>query len=342
MARLFSYLESHPSARLLRSAKWAKHKLQQAQKGAPLRMKIGIALNAYDTGSGSDLSDLSAHLELALRGCELGLDSVFVFEHHCTGYIVSPSPLLLLGWLAPQVPKALLGTSVVMLPAHNPLRLAEDICLLDNLTGGRLLLGVGTGRSERELALFGSNTASATSNYALHVNDLSDRLADAARDDTDAALRPRPRFEPEQRIFVGSSTEILCQRTGRPFPKMRYYTAQSQRHSPITFAQVTIADSSAAAKQLAAVDTARDVAMMHEHYGAHRGSPTRTIDELMLDQLVGDPGSIREAVLRLARDGVNHLVLEFAFGSRELSTAGVMIETFCGGVLPEVRKAQVC
>lgn len=75
---------------------------------------------------------------------ELGFDSVWLTEHHFTHYGgVFPSPQLFLTAVAQRTKRIRLGTAVVLVPLHNPVRIAEDFAMLDNLSEGRLDFGAG-------------------------------------------------------------------------------------------------------------------------------------------------------------------------------------------------------
>src|ERR1700752_2490474 len=86
----------------------------------------------------SDL-DLIAHCDA------LGFDEAWVGEHHSGGYSLIGSPEVFLATAAERTKRIRLGTGVVCLPYHNPLWVAERIVLLDHLTRGRIMLGVGAG-----------------------------------------------------------------------------------------------------------------------------------------------------------------------------------------------------
>lgn len=80
---------------------------------------------------------------------DLGFDSVWTVEHHFTDYTMCPDPLQLLGWVAART-NLQVGTGVIVLPWNDPMRLAERIAMLDNLSGGRLILGIGRGLARVE------------------------------------------------------------------------------------------------------------------------------------------------------------------------------------------------
>ena len=75
----------------------------------------------------------------------LGFESLWTVEHHFTDYIVCPDPVQFLTYWAGRTERILLGTGVIVLPWHDPMRIAEQITVLDNLSGGRMILGLGRG-----------------------------------------------------------------------------------------------------------------------------------------------------------------------------------------------------
>ena len=109
-------------------------------------MKVGIALNMLQKEGHSDVSVLSEHMALGDLAEPLGFDSLFALEHHFTGYAMSPSPTQLLSYYAGRTKRITLGTAVIVLPWHDPVRVAEEIALLDVLSGGRCLFGFGRGQ----------------------------------------------------------------------------------------------------------------------------------------------------------------------------------------------------
>src|SRR6266853_1772624 len=94
-------------------------------------------------------------LKLAEAYDRLGLYALHVAEHHSTPLGMSPSPSVFLALAAQRTKRLRLGPLVYTLPLYHPLRLAEEICTLDQLSGGRLELGVGRGVSPLEIASFG-------------------------------------------------------------------------------------------------------------------------------------------------------------------------------------------
>ena len=110
------------------------------------------------------IDDAKALVDLACRAEELGVDSVWVHDHvFNVGHVFDRiggkpyyEPLTLLSFVAARTRRVRLGTSVLVLPYHNPVRLAKAAATLDVLSGGRLIMGVGVGLIEKEIRAMGS------------------------------------------------------------------------------------------------------------------------------------------------------------------------------------------
>ena len=110
------------------------------------------------------VEDVHALVDLAGRAEALGVDSVWVHDHvFNVGHVLERiggrpyyEPLTLLSYVAARTSRVRLGTSVLVLPYHNPVRLAKTAATLDVLSGGRLVLGVGVGAIEEEMQAMGT------------------------------------------------------------------------------------------------------------------------------------------------------------------------------------------
>jgi alkanesulfonate monooxygenase SsuD/methylene tetrahydromethanopterin reductase-like flavin-dependent oxidoreductase (luciferase family) len=103
---------------------------------------------------GLDDADVYHHeIGFALQAEMWGFDSIWVDEHHFSGHSLCPDPLQLLTYFAGQTRQIRLAVAGLSLPRPDPVRLVEQIVLLDNLSAGRLLLGVDLAPSAVEAAL---------------------------------------------------------------------------------------------------------------------------------------------------------------------------------------------
>lgn len=127
-------------------------------------MKFGVFDHLDASGA-----PLQAFYENRLRLVEaydrIGMHAYHTAEHHATPLGMSPSPGIFLSSVAQRTRRLLFGPLVYTLNLYHPLRLAEEICMLDHLSGGRLQLGIGRGISPFEIAYFGSDPAKAQEIY---------------------------------------------------------------------------------------------------------------------------------------------------------------------------------
>ena len=94
-------------------------------------------------------------LDCLPRAEELGYESVFVASHHVQPDGWCPSPLLALAAAAARTERMRLGTGALLVPLYAPFKLAEDVAVLDNLSGGRVVLGVAPGYVSEEFEAHG-------------------------------------------------------------------------------------------------------------------------------------------------------------------------------------------
>ena len=94
-------------------------------------------------------------LEEVAEADRLGFDMVWMSEHHLTHDGLLPSPLTMGAAVAARTRRIGIGTNILVLPLHHPLRVCEDAAVVDLLSGGRLTLGVAQGYAEAEFAAFG-------------------------------------------------------------------------------------------------------------------------------------------------------------------------------------------
>jgi len=113
---------------------------------------------------------LHEYYEARLKLIELydsaGFYAYHLAEHHSTPLGMAPSPSVFLAAVAQRTRRLRFGPMVYALPLYHPLRLIEEICMLDQLSGGRLEIGFGRGSSPVELAYYGQDAKTAQAIYA--------------------------------------------------------------------------------------------------------------------------------------------------------------------------------
>jgi alkanesulfonate monooxygenase SsuD/methylene tetrahydromethanopterin reductase-like flavin-dependent oxidoreductase (luciferase family) len=114
-------------------------------------MHVGMAAVFQNPGKAqTDREVYRNELRLADLAEPLGFESIWGVEHHFTDYTMCPDVLQFLTYMAGRTERARLGSMVVVLPWHDPMRVAEEVAMLDNISGGRLILGLGRGAGKVE------------------------------------------------------------------------------------------------------------------------------------------------------------------------------------------------
>ena len=136
-------------------------------------MKFGV----FDYIEGGDQplhKTYDQRMEL-IRGLEdAGFYGYHLSEHHATPLSMTPSPSIFLAAAARETRRIRLGTLLYLLPLYHPIRLAEELCMLDHLSGGRLDVGVGRGISPHEFDAFGEDFAQSSEAFE-HVFNVIDQ-----------------------------------------------------------------------------------------------------------------------------------------------------------------------
>ncbi|HEX9891715.1 MAG TPA: LLM class flavin-dependent oxidoreductase, partial [Actinomycetota bacterium] len=189
-----------------------------------MAVRVGLGLFTGQIPPGSDRTFAQEYhdvIELSRLAEALGFDSVWVSEHHGAGDGYLPSLLPLLGALAAATDEVTLGTGVLLTPFHHPLRLAEDAAVVDQLSGGRLLLGLGLGWREEEFRMFDVPIAERVRRTTETVDILraawtGGRFTHRGKifDLEDVRVTPPPARDGGPPIYLGGHVEAACRRAG--------------------------------------------------------------------------------------------------------------------------------
>jgi natural product biosynthesis luciferase-like monooxygenase protein len=187
-------------------------------------MKLGM-LHLFENPAGKTEHEvIKEQMELMYEAEGLGFDSVWPAEHHFSEYGYCASPQVSLAAVAARTTRIRLGTGVVVLPFHNPIRVAEDFAFLDLMSDGRVDLGVGRGYQPIEYAGFGLADQQANSR---EIFDESIRLVRQCWTDErvtfrgkhfhveDLYVRPKPLQQPHPPIYMACLSAESFRLAGR-------------------------------------------------------------------------------------------------------------------------------
>jgi alkanesulfonate monooxygenase SsuD/methylene tetrahydromethanopterin reductase-like flavin-dependent oxidoreductase (luciferase family) len=177
-------------------------------------MQIGL-FHSIQWPQGSDQQDRYAQaLTQACHADALGFDSIWLTEHHFSRHGIVSDSLMVLGHLAARTSHARLGTAVSVLPLHHPLRLAEAAATVDQLSRGRLDLGIGRGYQPGEFLGFGVDFAERDERFDEALEVLcrawsgEGSLSHSGRyfSFTDAYPQPRPFQRPHPPLWLATTS----------------------------------------------------------------------------------------------------------------------------------------
>src|SRR5262245_23332346 len=165
-------------------------------------------------------------LDQMLAAEALGYRSVWIAEHHFNDYGLCPAPPVLASYLAARTHTVRLGMGVCLLPLHHPVDLAEELAVLDVVSGGRLDVGIGRGGTLQDYQTFqsdrGDSRARVEEGIALMRHawsgvpfDFQGRFHSAER----LHVRPRPAQRPHPPLFIAANSEdsvVSAARLGLP------------------------------------------------------------------------------------------------------------------------------
>jgi len=311
-----------------------------------------------------------ARLKLIEAYEQAGFYAYHVAEHHSTPIGMAPSPSVFLSAIAQRTKTLRFGPMVYALPLHHPLRLIEEICMVDQLSGGRLEIGFGRGSSPTEVSFYGQDPAKAQEIYSeareLILQGLTQkRLTFEGKffSFKDIPMELEPLQKPHPPMWYGVHSVEAAERAARQGLSMvsldsakdtrtyndRYRQVWRQLHGDTPTPKlgqsrfVVIAENSKVALEAAR----RAYPVWHRHfyylYSIRGGKPTHprpdTFEKMMEigHATAGDP----DQVLKFLQDqtdesAANYLVGQFAFGDLSLVESLRSVELFRKHVMPKL------
>ncbi len=186
-------------------------------------IKLGLYSSVANPPRGDDLDrcvqEAIAEAELA-EDC--GFHGFFFGEHHQDQDGFLPSPLIVCSAVAARTKRIQIGTSVLLLPLHHPLHVAEDVVTLDVISGGRFVLGVGLAYQEADFRAFGIEKNHRVGRFeeALEILEKAwtgERFTYKGKhfDIDDVRVLPRPIQRPGPPLWLGAWVPAAIERAGR-------------------------------------------------------------------------------------------------------------------------------
>ena len=186
-------------------------------------MRLGLFQNVQWPESTAQKQQFDNAIEQTLYAEQLGFDSAFFVEHHWTRHGILSSTLALLAYIAARTSRIRLGTAVLVLPFHNPARLAEEAATVDLLSNGRLDLGVGRGFQWTEFNGFDIPIEESSERY----DEALDVILKSWREPgnfsyhgkfwtyNDISVEPKPLQQPHPPVWVAAGSPASATKAGR-------------------------------------------------------------------------------------------------------------------------------
>ncbi|MEF8841736.1 MAG: LLM class flavin-dependent oxidoreductase [Haloarculaceae archaeon] len=328
-------------------------------------LSIGVVLLTEHPTDGSAIRDRDEIAETARLAESLGFDSLWVGEHHFTDRIYFDN-LGILSYLAAVTDSIRLGTSICLVPLHNPAMLAERTATLDVLSDGRFTFGVAAGYREAEFEVAGVDHSRRGDRLdeafdvveALWERDGVDYEGEEFRFE-DVSVNPKPVQEGGPPVWVGGTGPRPVRRAASrgdawfvdprvSVPKLErpadYYDERLEAHGrepeerPI-WREVFVAETTEEA-----IETARPYLIekydTYLSWGAEEGVGGDSVDAVFEDLasdrfILGSPEAVVEGIERYRREfGMDHLVLRSRWPGMPAETERGSLRLFAEEVMP--------
>lgn len=313
------------------------------------------------------------HLALAALADELGFFGYHLAEHHCTPLGLAPSPNVMLAAVARATERIRLGPLVLLLPLYEPLRLVEEVAMIDQLSHGRLELGVGRGVSPWELAHCGVEPARSRARFHEVLAELTQGLGghgDRFGSLGGAPIEVRPLQRPYPPLTYATTNPDSVEWAARhginlaglgPAERFRdnveryRRTWDAHRGDPDRLNAHVEAPRISLNRHIVVAETDEEAhAVLRRAYPRHAASFMKLwedhgddtyrsridLDAGLLHEtvLAGSPETVRDAVERLVADaGIDYLIGAFAWGGLSREESARSMRLFAEEVAPAFR-----
>jgi len=313
-----------------------------------------------------------ASFEETLRECEraeaAGFDSIWLGEHH-NNPVLYPAPLIGLAAVASRTRSIGLGTGVLLLPLYHPVMVAEEGAMVDVISGGRLILGVGAGYAPEEFAAFGCSLKERGSRLEesaslLHRLWSEENVTHRGKhyQVDHATIMPRPVQRPRPPIWFGAWAEPAIRRAARLgdawfvgpsanlneiAPCVRLYENACREIGKgggevALFRYVFVASSTKEAISAAGEPFIQAFERMYfrwPHPVVKRPAGHLTIERLAEDRIIfGDPATCVKEIIRFRNElSAKNLVCRFSVPGISRDACQTSLDLFTREVMPALR-----
>ena len=301
-----------------------------------------------------------------------GFYAYHLAEHHSTPLGMAPSPSVFLASVAQRTRRLRFGPLVWAMPLHHPLRLIEEICMLDQLSGGRLEIGFGRGSVPIEIEYYGADPALAQEIYTESVEIVMKGLTQKVLDHRgkhfavdNVPMEIEPFQKPHPPVWYGVHMPDSAERAARRKLNVvsldppaetrlsidRYRSVWTETQGPGTrlpklglgrFVVVapTDAEALALARRAYPVWHASFTYLFRRH-GRSQAHPRPATFDLVMERgqgIAGSPQTVAEVLgAQLAETGCNYMVGQFTFGDLTREECQRSIGLFADKVMPALR-----
>jgi alkanesulfonate monooxygenase SsuD/methylene tetrahydromethanopterin reductase-like flavin-dependent oxidoreductase (luciferase family) len=338
--------------------------------------EMALEFGVFDHLDRNDLP-LSAFYEERLKVIEAfdraGFYAHHIAEHHFTPLGLAPSPSVFLSAIAQRTKRLRFGTFVYVLPLHHPLRVLEEICMLDHLSGGRLEMGFGRGSVPYEVSYYGQDAEERQQIYAERLELIlkaftTDTLNWDGRYDQfkDVPMELSPYQKPHPPLWYGAHSPDSAERAARRGLSIvtndmpdntraiieRYKATWPEAQGVKAFPKIGIvrfilvADTDAAAMAIARRAYLRWRESFSHAWKMNGTLPKSSLRADSFDTLIaqgqaiaGSPDTVAAFLAaQVADSGANYIVGQFCFGDLAIAEMMRSVELFSAHVMPALRQ----
>jgi alkanesulfonate monooxygenase SsuD/methylene tetrahydromethanopterin reductase-like flavin-dependent oxidoreductase (luciferase family) len=337
-------------------------------------MKFGV-FDHVDRSDRPLAKQLDERLEFVAAADAAGFYAYHVAEHHSTPLGMAPSPSVFLAAVSQRTRRLRFGPLVYALPVHHPLRLIEEICMLDQLSGGRLEIGFGRGSSPIEIGFYGQEPAKAQRIYAEAVDLVLRALSEKRLDFhgeffsfSNVPLELEPLQKPHPPVWYGvHSVESAERAARRGLHVVSLDSALETRRFSDRYRQVRC-ELGAGASTMPKIGISRFIVIaetdqealqsarraypiwrrsFYHLFKLYGGGPAhdrpQDFDGIIQtgQGIAGNPETVRSFLQsQLGESAANYLVGQFAFGDLSLAESLRSVNLFADRVMPKLNLSE--